>query len=148
MKTSYAHQKALDDSIYQGGNEFSKVVRIIPSPQEKIFIFEYQKDLKTIVLHYRKIQLTLEENAKKQSAEREAKESLASSSFSPVDQSKEKGKFFVEYPTKYQPSSTLQALLRSVEIKKILHKIRSEVEAQVAVSLPQPKKQKVQEAIP
>ena len=61
MKTSYAHQMDHDDSIYQGANAFSKVVRRISSHYEKNFIFQYQDDVKNKVIHYRKLLLELEE---------------------------------------------------------------------------------------
>ena len=59
MKIMYVHQEIPDDSIYRGAKHFSEVVRRIPTPQEKIVIFQYQKELKTTVLHYRKLKLTM-----------------------------------------------------------------------------------------
>ena len=47
-----------------------------------------------------KLQIIIEENAKKQSAKKEAKESLAYSSSTLADQYKDKGNFVVECPTK------------------------------------------------
>ena len=55
----------------------------IPTPEEKTFVFQYQKDLKTKVLHFRQLQLTVEENLHKQAVEKEVKESLDSSSYAP-----------------------------------------------------------------
>ena len=62
MKIEYVHHEIPDDSIYSGANEFSEVVSRIPTPQEKTFIFQYQNELKTIVLHYMKFKLIVEEN--------------------------------------------------------------------------------------
>ena len=61
MKTAYTHQKDPDDSIYQGGNDFSKVASIITSLDENKIIFHYQRELKAKVLHYRKLELIVEE---------------------------------------------------------------------------------------
>ena len=93
--------------LYQGANNFLEVVIRFPFPHEKIFIFQYHNELKTKVLHYRKLQLNVEGNARKSSAEWEAKVSLANSSSTPTDYSKDKGKSIDEYPTRSQPSSTL-----------------------------------------
>ena len=60
------------------------------------------------MLHYRKIKLTEEENAKNKMTEKESKESLANSSSTPAEQSKDKGKAFIECPIETQPSSTIR----------------------------------------
>ena len=65
---------------------------------------------------------------------------MASSSSTPVDKSKDKGKFVVDGPIIRQPSSTLEALQRSVEFRKGLEK--------AAVTEPQPKRKKFQEPPP
>ena len=72
MKTTYTHQKDPDDSIYQGSNYFSEVLSIITSPNEKIFIFQYQEEMKTKVPHCKKLDLTVEEKAQKKLVEKEA----------------------------------------------------------------------------
>ena len=85
MKVTYVHEEQPGDSIYKGAINFSKVVRRISIPKEKTFIFQYQKYLKTKVLQFIQLQLTMEENVQKQNAENEAKHSLASSSSSPTE---------------------------------------------------------------
>ena len=70
MKTAYTHQKDPDDSIYQGSNDFLEVIRRINFPSEKKFIFQYQQELKTKVLHYKKLELTIKENEQKQLVEK------------------------------------------------------------------------------
>ena len=62
MKVTYVHEEQPDDPIYRGAINFSEVVRRISISEEKTFIFQYQKYLKTKVLHFRQIQLTVEEN--------------------------------------------------------------------------------------
>ena len=60
-------------------------------------------------------------------------------------QSKEDhGKFVIEYPPQPQPSSTLQALLRSAKINKSLEIMSSEVEAQETSSVPQQKRKNIE----
>ena len=76
----------------------------------------------------------------KQATEKEAKESLARYSSAPTKKSKDKGKSIVYGPIRTQPSSTLDSLQRSVEFRKGLEK--------EAMTEPQPKRQKVQEAPP
>ena len=63
MKTSYSHQNDPDDSIYQGDKYFLEVMARITSLDEKGFFFQYQQELKTKVLHYKKLQLTVEEKS-------------------------------------------------------------------------------------
>ena len=77
IKTAYAHHVDPDDSIYQGANAFFEFVRRISSPNEKNFIFQYQGELKTKVLHYRILKLSLEKKAHKQLVEKEAQKSKA-----------------------------------------------------------------------
>ena len=72
MKTAYAHHVDPDDSIYQGAKEFQKILTKISSPYEKNFIFQYHKELNTKVLHYRRLELSLGENAQKQLVEKGA----------------------------------------------------------------------------
>ena len=62
MKVAYVHQEHPDDSIYRGTIDLLEVLRNILTPEELTFIFQYQKELNTRVLHFRQIQLTVEEN--------------------------------------------------------------------------------------
>ena len=112
MNFTYVNQEHFDDSIYRGAIDFSEVVSRIPTPEEQTFIFQYQKDLKTRMLHFRQHQLNMEENVHNKNAEREVKESLASSSSAPVEKSKDKGKYIVDGPIRTQPSSTFEPLQR------------------------------------
>ena len=74
MKTCYTHQKDPNDSIYQGDKDFSEVVRRITSPDEKRFIFQHQHEIQSKVLHYIKLELTVEEKAQKQLVEKRSTE--------------------------------------------------------------------------
>ena len=65
MKSTYVHQTTPDDSIYQGDNSFFEVVNITSSLEEKNFIFQYQQELKTKVLQYRKLKFLIEERTQK-----------------------------------------------------------------------------------
>ena len=98
MEVSYVHREHMDDSFYRGEINFSSVVSRIPTPEEKTFVFQYQKDLKTKVLHFRQLQLTVEENVEKQVVEKEVKESLDSSSSDPTEKSKDKGNIIFMNP--------------------------------------------------
>ena len=90
----------------------------------------------------------MEENVQKKNAEKEAKQSLASSSSTTIEKSKDKGKSIVYGPIRTQPSSTLEALHISIEFRNGLENLTVEMKAQAAVTKLQPKRQKVQEAPP
>ena len=88
--------------------------------------------------------MTIEEKPQKYFVEKEAQKSQASTSSMTTKQKHDRRKVLIEYASQPQPSSTLQDLLRSVEIKKSLERMSSEVDAQEATFVPQPKRQRIE----
>ena len=112
MNTAYSYQVDPVDSICQGVNDFSQVLSKISSPDENNFIFQCKWELKTKVIHYRRLDLSLEEKAPKQLVEKEAKKSKSSTSSMQSDQEGNCGKSIIEYHPRPKNSSTLDALMR------------------------------------
>ena len=92
--------------------------------------------------------MTVEEKAQKQFVEKEAQKSQASTSSMTTKQKHDYRKVLIEYASQTQPSSTLQDLLRSVEIKKSLEIMSSKVDAQEATFVHQPKRQRIEHPSP
>ena len=77
--------------------------------------------------------MKVQEDARKQNIEKEAKEALANSSSAPPDKSKEKGKVVLEGPEKPQSSSTLEVLHTTTKFKRSMENLSSKIEAQFVV---------------
>ena len=73
IRNGYAHEYVPDDSIYQGVNTFSKVLARAKSKDEQSQILQYQRELKTKVLVYRKMELDILEKVIKHREAQEAK---------------------------------------------------------------------------
>ena len=96
------------------------------------------------MLHYKKLELTLEENELKQLVEKEAKKSQSSTSSMMTSQTYDHGKAIIEYPPHPEPSSTFDALLNSAKMKISLELMSSGVEAQVRIYAPETKKKMIE----
>ena len=70
-RSSYVHQTNPNDSFYQGVIIFSEVLNKTYSQDEKIFIYQYQQDLNSKLLKYRKLELSLQEKAHKNLVQKE-----------------------------------------------------------------------------
>ena len=99
-RIQYAHQDELNDSIYKQTIDFQEVLSRIADPNAKAHIFQYQKDLKIFMLHFRQVKLAVEENIQRKNSEKEDKEQVARYSSALASKSKEKGKDFLEIPAR------------------------------------------------
>ena len=84
------------------------------SLKENNFIFQYQKELKTKVLHYINLELLIEERNHKQLVEKEAQKAQANTPFMLTYQIDDHGKIIVEDPLQPKPLATLNTLMKSI----------------------------------
>ena len=75
--------------------------------------------------------------------EKEAQKSQSNTSSMMTNQTYNHEKYVIQYPPQPKPSYTLDALMKSAEMKRSLALMRSVVEAQEAASSPPAKKQRV-----
>ena len=99
----------------------------IVDPNVKAHIFQYHKDLKIYVLHFRQVKLTVDENLQRHNLEKEAKEQATSSSFALATKSKDKGKAVLEIHARTQPSLMIETLYKGAEFKKSIENLSSQL---------------------
>ena len=119
-KFQYAHEDLPDDSIYRVAINFKEALGKIVDPDVKANVFKYQKDLKESTLHFRKVNLSIEENLQRKNIEKEAKDQATSSSSTLVAQSKAKGKAVMETHVRTQPSKMLEICIKGQNSREIL----------------------------
>ena len=90
----------------------------------------------------------MEEKSQKQLVEKEAQKLHVGSSSVASEQANDRGKVVIEYPQQPETSSTFEALIISVEMNRNLELMSSVVEEHPAVSVPQPKKQRINQPPP
>ena len=78
--------------------------------------------------------MALEEKEQKKLVEKEAQKSQANTYSMTTEQTNDHGKYIIEYPPQLEPSSTLDALMNSAEMKRSLELMSSVVEVQASTS--------------
>ena len=124
-RIQYAHQDELDDSIYRAVIYFQEVFSKITDPNVKAHFFKYQKDLKSSMLHFRQVKLTVKENLQRQNLEKEAKVQEIICYSTLATKSKYKGEVVLESPIRNQPSLMIETLHKGEDFKKTLENISS-----------------------
>ena len=96
LKLQYVHENELDDSMFQGANNYKHEMHKITGPERKLILYKYQKEVKTKKFGERGDKLKIKEDLQKEKTEQEVGEDATSYVVALVAQPKAKGKFVLQ----------------------------------------------------